>query len=161
MAEKESRELARRTPQRNFAPFHEMEKIFEDFFGRTFPLLGQTPWTRGFQEMEEVSGPMVDVFEEGDSVIVKAEIPGIKKEDLDITFREHTLTISGEKKKEEKVENKNYYRLERSYGTFSRSFYLPTEVETDKASATFKDGVLQITIPKTEESKQVKKITIQ
>ncbi|SNB45348.1 HSP20 family protein [Geobacter sp. DSM 9736] len=146
------------------SPFHEMERMermFDEFFKHPFSLLTRTPWSRSFSEFEQVHAPHVDVFEEGNSVVVKAEVPGISKEEIDVTFKENVLTISGEKKKEEKVENKDYYQLERSYGSFSRSIFLPTEVKTEEASATFKDGVLEIRIPRTEESKEkVKKITI-
>lgn len=146
------------------SPFHEierMERMFDEFFKRPFSLLARNPWLQSLPEMEQVAAPNVDVYEEGDKVIVKAEVPGISKEDIDVTFKDNILTISGEKKKEEKVENKNYYQIERSYGSFSRSVYLPTEVKSEEASATFRDGVLEIEIPKTEESKgKVKKITI-
>jgi HSP20 family protein len=112
-------------------------------------------------EIEEVS-PSVDVFEEGDEVVVKAELPGISKEDIDVKVTDDVVTISGEKKKEEKVEKKNYYRIERSYGSFTRSFRLPTEVQAEKASAKFKEGVLEIRIPKTEEAKKKeKKVSIE
>ncbi len=77
--------------------------------------------------------------------------------DIDVTLTEDTLTLSGEKKKEERVEKKDYHRLERSYGSFTRSFHLPKEVQTEKAAAKFKDGVLQIRIPKTEEAKKKEK----
>jgi HSP20 family protein len=103
--------------------------------------------------MEEFS-PSVDIFEEGDEVVVKAETPGMKKEDLDVKIEKETITITGEKKAEEKVEKKDYYRLERSYGSFCRSFRLPTDVQDDKAKATFKDGVLEVRVPKTEEAKK-------
>jgi len=84
------------------------------------------------------------------------------KKDIEVNISDDTITLSGEKKKEEKVEKKNYYHLERSYGSFSRSFRLPTDVQTDKAKASFKNGVLEIRIPKTEEAKKkTKKITIQ
>jgi HSP20 family protein len=89
--------------------------------------------------------------------VVKAELPGMKKEDIDVSLTEDTITISGEKKKEEKIEKKDYYSLERSYGSFKRSFSLPAEVQTEKASAKFKDGVLEIRIPKTEEAKKKEK----
>lgn len=106
--------------------------------------------------------PSVDIFEEKDDVVVKAELPGIKKEDLDITLTDDTISISGEKKKEEEVSKKNYHRWECSYGSFSRSFTLPAEVQSDKAKAQFKDGVLEIRIPKTEEAvKKEKKVKIE
>jgi len=107
-------------------------------------------------EIEEIS-LSVDILTEGDDVVVKAELPGMQKEDIDISLTEDTITISGEKKKEKKVEKKDYYRLERSYGSFKRSFSLPAEVQTEKASAKFKDGVLEIRMPKTEEAKKKEK----
>lgn len=164
MAErKETREIATRSPHTTLSPFHEMERMermFDEFFKRPFSsLLSRTPWNT-VSDLE-VSAPNVDVFEEGDNIIVKAEVPGIAKENLEVTFKDNILTISGEKKKEEKVENRNYFQMERTYGSFSRSVYLPTEVRSEDASATFKDGVLEIVIPKTEESKEsVRKITV-
>ncbi|HEB76058.1 MAG TPA: Hsp20/alpha crystallin family protein [Nitrospirae bacterium] len=154
---KESKELVRSEPSRMLAPFEEMERWIEDVFRRPFSLLGPTwfPSLR-FPEIEEVS-PVVDIYEEGDDVVVKAEMPGIKKDDVDVSLTENSITISGEKKKEEKVERKNYYRLERSYGSFSRTFRLPAEVQSDKAKAKFKDGVLEVRIPKTEEAKKREK----
>jgi HSP20 family protein len=101
--------------------------------------------------------PSVDVFEEGDGVVVKAELPGMSREDIDVKVTDNIVTISGEKKKEEKIEKKNFYRMERSYGSFSRSFRLPTEVQAEKASAKFKGGVLEIRIPKSEEAKKKEK----
>ena len=107
-------------------------------------------------ELEEVAPP-VDIFEEGENVIVKAELPGMSKEDIHVTLTEDTLTVSGEKKKEERVEKKDYQRLERSYGSFRRSFTLPVEVQNEKAAAKFKDGVLEIRVPKSEEAKKKEK----
>ena len=98
-------------------------------------------------------------FEEGSDMVVKADIPGIGKDDLNVSITENTLTISGEKKQEEKVEKKDFHRFERSYGSFSRSFRLPDNVNGEKAKANFTDGVLEVRIPKTKESK-VKKISI-
>lgn len=89
--------------------------------------------------------------------MVKAELLGMKKEDIDVSLTDNTITVSGEKRKEEKVEKKDYYRLERSYGSFSRSFSLPAEVRTEKVTAKFKDGILEIRIPKTEEAKKKEK----
>jgi HSP20 family protein len=111
--------------------------------------------------MEELS-LSVDIFEEGDDIVVKAEIPGIAKEDLEVSVTDNTITISGEKKKEEKIEKKNYFRMERTYGSFTRSIPVPSEIEKDKIKAKFKDGVLEIRAPKTEEAKQqAKKVNIE
>lgn len=163
MATRESRELVKREPSRGVTPLEEMENLFEEMWRRPFSMLGPSPWfprlrTTGVEEVP-IS---LDMYEEGDQVVVKAEVPGLKKEEIEVNFSEDVLTITGEKRKEEKVENKDYYRLERSYGTFSRSIRLPFDVQSDKASASFKDGVLEVRVPKSEESKQkTRKITIQ
>lgn len=114
-----------------------------------------------FPEMGVVT-PDVDIFEDGNDVVVKAEMPGMKKENIEVNLTDDMITVSGEKKKEEKVEKKDYYRVERSYGSFTRSFKLPKDVESDKAKATFKDGVLEIRVPKTAEAiSKEKKIPIE
>jgi len=97
--------------------------------------------------------PTVDVVENNDNYLVKADIPGVKKDDLKLDVKDGTLTIKGEKKQEEKVEKNNYIRIERSYGSFVRNFTLPTNVDASKINAKFTDGVLEITIPKKEEAK--------
>ena len=158
MARKEeSRELMRVEPSRGLSPFEEMERVAEDLFRRPFSLLGPS-WLQRMRMpvMEEVT-PTVDIFEEGDEFVVKAEIPGINKEDISVDITDSTVVISGQKKKEEKVEEKNYYRMERSFGSFSRSLRMPAEVQTDKAKAKFKDGILEIRVPKTEEAKSKEK----
>jgi HSP20 family protein len=167
MAVKETKGLVKAEPARALSPFGDLEKrfermerIFEDFLGRPFGF--QMPSLRPWAAAAEEVSPSVDIFEEGNDVVVKAELPGMKKEDLEVNFAHGNLIISGEKKQEEKVEKKDYYRMERSYGAFTRSFRLPADVEGDKAKATFKDGVLQIRVPKTEEArKKEKKILIQ
>jgi HSP20 family protein len=162
MAKKESKELVKVEPSRALTPYEEMERWFEDVFRRPFSLMRPSWWPRlEFPELEEVT-PSVDIFEEGDGVVVKAELPGMKREDVEVSLTDDVITISGEKKKEEKVEKKNYYSLERTYGSFTRSFRLPAEVQTDKAKAKFESGVLEIRIPKTEEAKKkTKKIPIE
>jgi HSP20 family protein len=162
MAKGESKELAKTEPARMMTPFEEMEKRFEEFFRRPLSLFESSLLPRmrmgGMAELM----PSVDILEEGDNVVVKAELPGMKKEDIDVKLTDNTVIISGEKKKEEKEEKKDYYRLERSYGAFTRSFSLPSEVDFDKAKASLKDGVLEIRVPKTERAKQKqKKITIE
>ena len=98
--------------------------------------------------------PAVDVAETAEDYLIRAEVPGLRKEDVKLSLSGNVLTISGEKKMEEKkTENKKYHRLERSYGAFQRSFSLPTPVNADKISATFKDGMLEVTVPKSEEAK--------
>ena len=157
MPKKESKEIAKAEPARALSPFEEMERRFEDLIRRPFSLL-EPSWLPRLRmpEMEEVA-PKVDIFEEGDNFVVKAEIPGMKKEEIEVNLTDDMVTISGEKKKEEKVEKKDYYRLERSFGSFSRSFRLPKDVQADKAKAVFKDGVLELKVPKTEEAKKKEK----
>jgi HSP20 family protein len=105
--------------------------------------------------------PPMDVFEEGDELVVKAELPGLAREEIDVTVAGELLTVSGRKEKEEKVERKDYHRLERSAGAFTRTITLPVEVEIEKVTATFKDGVLEIRAPKTPEAKsRTRKIAV-
>ncbi len=161
MATKEPKGLVKTEPSRALSPFEtmerrfsEMERMFEDFLRRPFSLLSNARWS-GLRpaEMGEIS-PSMDVFEEGDDIVIKAELPGMKKEDLSVDFSDGTLIISGEKKQEEKIEQKNYHMIERSYGSFTRSVRMPVEVQSDKAKATFKEGILEIRVPKTEEAKK-------
>ena len=157
MAKRKSKALVKVEPRKAPRPFEEMERWFEGFFGGPFPSMGPRWWpSLRMRELEEVA-PSVDIFEEGDNVIVKAELAGMKKEDIHVTLTEDTLTVSGEKKKEERVEKKDYHRLERLYGSFRRSFTLPAEVQTEKVAAKFKDGILEIRIPKTEDAKKKQK----
>jgi HSP20 family protein len=127
-----------------------MERMLGDFFAK--PWLG-FQWPEGLREIG-VREPAIEVFEEKDDVVVKAEIPGIKKEELEVNVTDDLLTIKGEKKKEEEVKEKGYYYSERSYGAFERSVEIPRAVHADKARATFKDGILEVRLPKTEEAKR-------
>jgi HSP20 family protein len=97
--------------------------------------------------------PAVDIYEDGSSYVVKAELPGMSKDDVEIQLNEKTLTLRGERKLEKEVKEDSFHLVERSYGRFLRTFMLPTAVEGDKISATFKEGVLQIVLPKAEEAK--------
>lgn len=97
--------------------------------------------------------PALDVFEDKDNVLVKAELPGMKKDEIEVSLYDGTLNISGERKNESKLENAEVYRAERFFGRFQRSVSLPTPVASDKVSAQYKDGILSITLPKTEEAK--------
>ncbi len=156
---KEKAELVKKEETRPASYFDEMESYFDKFFRHPFSMMSHPMWPgAAFSKMDEIF-PTVDIFEEGGNVVVKADIPGISKDDLNVSITENTLTLSGEKKQEEKVEKKNYHRVERSYGSFCRSFRLPANVNSDKATASFKKGVLEIRMPITKESKK-KKITI-
>ena len=128
----------------------EVNRLFDNFF------TGLPERRRGLLEGEWA--PSVDIAETDNDVVVTAELPGVKQDDVDITITDDVLTLKGEKKEEKEVKEKNYHRIERSYGSFQRSVSLPAGVQADKAKATYKDGVLHITIPKSEEArpKQIK-----
>src|SRR4029434_1431621 len=97
--------------------------------------------------------PAVDIAEDKESLTLHAELPGLKREEVKINVRDGVLTLRGERKFEEERKKDNYYRIERSYGMFSRSFTLPTTVDASKIQASMKDGVLEVTIPKKPEAK--------
>lgn len=97
--------------------------------------------------------PAVDIFERGDDLVIRTEIPGVDKNDIDVDVENNTLTIRGERKRETEFDEKNAYRLERVYGNFARSFSLPRTVDSSRINATYKDGVLELTLPKAEEAK--------
>jgi len=135
---------------------HDMNQLFDEFFGRRF---GMAPFG-WFDEAWQGFSPRVDVVESEKDIQITAELPGLDDEDINITVSNNVLTLSGEKKEEKEDKGENYYRMERSYGSFHRSVQLPCEVNSDKAEATFKKGILNITLPKVIEGRESKKITI-
>lgn len=128
----------------------EMDRTMEDFFGRTMRPWFPARWLRGDGE---ITTPVVDVYEEKDEVVVKADLPGLDKNDIEVNISGSELTLKGEKKKEEEIKEENFYRRERSYGAFLRTVELPSDVQADKVKASFKNGVLEVRVPKTEEAK--------
>ncbi len=100
--------------------------------------------------------PATDIYETENSYVVKADLPGVKKEDIQIDLHDGTFTLKAEKKFEEKESKDNYLRVERAYGSFVRSFRLPKNVDAEKIKAEYKDGVLEVTLPKKEEAKPKK-----
>jgi HSP20 family protein len=160
MLKKSTLSIAKKEPESALSPFEgferrfgELERRFEEFFHRPFSMM-ELPRHTLWPGISGVYSPTVDVYEEGDAIVVKAEIPGMKKEEIHVEVGVDTVTISGEKKKEEKVERKDYYRHERSYGSFARTYTLPAEVTAEKARATFKEGVLEVRVPKSEGAKK-------
>jgi HSP20 family protein len=155
MAEKKEKESKAVTQWRPFMGLthweRDMDRMMEDFFGRRMRPWWPERWSR--TEEMEVKPPIVDVFEEKDDMVVKAELPGIEKDNIEVNLTDHTLTIKGEKKKEEEVKEENYYRAERSYGSFLRTLELPRDVRADQVKASFKNGILEVRMPKTEEAK--------
>ena len=100
--------------------------------------------------------PAVDIFEKGEELVIRAEIPGVDKDDVDISVQHNSLTLRGERKREQEVNEENAYRLERSHGSFMRSFSLPRTVDSSRISARYGNGVLDIILPKAEEAKPKK-----
>src|SRR3972149_11369619 len=137
-----------------WSPPKEIERWFEDFFEEPFlpRMWRKFPRLRRLRELEEIS-PSVDMFDKKDEIVLKAEIPGAEKENISISLSDNTITIKGEMKKEEEVKEEDYYYEERSYGSFSRSLSLPAKVAEGKISAEFKDGILEVHLPKVAESK--------
>ena len=132
--------LLRVNPARSFL---NMNRMFEDFF----------PNDEYLQERLHPVVPVINVEENEDSFNISAEIPGMKKNDIKISFQDNMLTISGEKQEEKKRKGRNYHRIERNFGKFSRSINIPADVRADKISAEYEDGVLYISIPKSEEAR--------
>lgn len=122
-----------------------MNRLFNDFFG------GREG--DGDELMLGSWHPAVDVVEHDESFVIEAELPGMKKDDIKISIANDVLTVRGEKKFEKEDKKKNYHRTERAYGSFSRTFPLPGNVKPDKVDAEFNNGVLTVTIPKSEEAK--------
>ena len=126
-------------------PFRDMLSLRADMDRLFNSLFGRSP-----EEREGFWAPVVDIEEDNESIMVKAEIPGMKKDDIKVSVQGNMLTITGERKQESEIKDKTYHRVERSYGKFSRTISLPTDVETDKVKASYKDGILNITLPKPE-----------
>ncbi len=121
----------------------EMDRAF-DTFG--FPAAG---WRRG-PLSKELWSPQVEMLERDGNIVVRADLPGLKKEDVNVEVREKALILQGERKQEQEEEREGYYRSERSYGRFYRSIPLPEGINPDEANATFKDGVLEVRMPAPE-----------
>ncbi len=138
-------------PWRPFRELEEMEWRFGDVFGR---LSLPTVWRQ--LPAEEGWAPPIEMFEKEDKFIVKAELPGLKKEEIDVTVVGDTITVKGERKTETEVKEENYYCCERSYGSFFRSVTVPTAVDANKIEASYENGVLEITLPKAPEVKPKK-----
>lgn len=138
---------------KRWEPARSMEKFLQEMFEEPMPsrFFRRFPSLRWEKEFETV--PAVDMFDKDDEIVVKAEIPGIDKENIKISVSDNVLTIKGEMKKEEEVKEEDYYYAERSYGSFSRSLTLPAKVAEDKIKAEYKDGILEVHLPKAAESK--------
>lgn len=145
-------------------PIAEMEHAFNRLFGRrNWPSLsrwGDFPSFENLLDIKDIRMPSLDVIDRDNEIVVRAEIPGIEKKDIDVSLSDNMLTIKGESKKEEKEEKGDYYRHEISSSSFARSVSVPSNVEASKIVANLKDGVLEVKLPKSESSKR-RKIAVQ
>ena len=159
----QSGKASSRLPQQ-WEPFerfrHEMDRLFDDFTGGLFrgSLFDRRPFrpTEGaFHTM-----PAVDVAESDKAYEIKAELPGLDEKNIEVKVANGILSIKGEKQEEKEEKEKDYYRREHSFGSFERSFQLPDNIDDAKIEATFKNGVLSVTLPKNAEAQQTKKIEV-
>jgi HSP20 family protein len=133
-------------PFRDLSTIQErMNQIFEDALARN----------RGREEglRSGMWTPAVDIYENNDSVVVKAELPGVEKDQISVEVKDGILSLRGERKFEKEVKEESYHRIERAYGSFQRSFSLPVSVDQEKVTAKFRDGVLEVKLPKKEQAK--------
>src|SRR5262245_8137784 len=161
--EKETAALTAQKPTEIMPRALEMERWFdrmiEDFWRRPFPTLLRPERWWPAETGTMIRMPAVDVYEEKDDVVIKAEIPGLSKEDINVQVTDSTLMIKGEKKRDEEIKEDDYYRCERTFGSFTRAVALPSDVKADQVKASFKNGVLEVRLPRTEEAKK-KAITV-
>ena len=146
---------------RSLSPFEEMDHLAARFF----PYRWMQPFHTEWPSLPEMGSlfegkiPKVDIIDRDGEVLIRAEVPGVDKKDLDVSVTDNSVSISGSTSHEEKEEKGDYYRSEISRGSFSRVVALPSDVDSDKAKSKFKDGVLELTIPKVKKAKR-KKIDI-
>ncbi len=138
--------VIRWTPFRELSTMQErVNKLFEDVMKPPYHSdegLGMSAWA-----------PAVDIYETDKEIVMKAELPEMQEKDIDIKVEENILSVSGERRMEKEVKEENYHRIERSYGSFHRSFTLPRTVDRENIKASYKDGVLKVVLPKKEETK--------
>ncbi len=146
-----ARELTVWKPLRKITPFRDFERMRRDM-DRMWDSFFERGTLRGEEGREWL--PSLDVAETKNEIVVKAEVPGLGPKDIDISLSDGLLTIKGEKKQEREEKEENYHLVERSYGSFARSIRLPNEVRSDKINASYKNGVLKVVLPKSEEAKK-------
>lgn len=153
MAEERKEITVKKQPARVLSPFEEMEQMFERFFPHGWLRPWRFEWP-AWPELTEMRLPQVDVIDRDEEVVVRAELPGVDKKDLDVSMTDNTVTIKGTTQREEKEEKGDYYRHEIARGSFARTVTLPAEVDGERAKATFKDGLLELVLPKRETAKR-------
>ena len=156
MAEEKTTEIQEATPVRMVSPFDEMDRLFDRLLARRgwmrpwrtdWPSVGEIGWA-------EPRAPRVDVVDREDDIVMRAEVPGIDKRDIEISVGEDSVTLRGETRREEREDAGDLYRCEISRGAFSRTVGLPASVDGSKAKAVFRDGVLTLTMPKVERARR-------
>ena len=153
--ENKKQELKKAQATRALSPFEEMEQMFDQYLRGGWLRPWRVDWPT-FREpaLPEIRFPKIDVVDREDEVVVKAEVPGVEKKDIDISVSDDSVTIKGETRHEEKEEDGDYYRCEISHGSFSRTVALPASVDGSKAKVDFKDGMLELTLPKIAKAKR-------
>lgn len=149
-------EIQRPLARRMMSPFDEMDRLFERLLPRGWMRspMWESPMLGEFAEPLEIRTPRMDLIDGEDNVVVRAEVPGVDKKDLEVSVNDDSVTIKGKAMRETKEEKGDYYRCEIGRSEFSRSFSLPCAVDASKASAHLKDGMLELTLPKIEKAKK-------
>jgi HSP20 family protein len=124
-----------------------MNRLFDESFRGINRTGSEEDWVGGSW------APAVDIYEQNGNIVLKAELPGVDPKDVDVRVENNILTLRGERKLENEVKRESYHRVERAYGSFTRSFTLPNVVDTEKIKAEYKDGLLRMTLPKKDEAK--------
>jgi HSP20 family protein len=163
--EHKGRGLQRYRSGQFMSPLEEFERVFERAFDQLMPRGWLRPWLREWPALGELAHyeariPRIDMIDRESEIVLRAEVPGVSKDDLDVSVTDDAVTIRGEVKREAKEEKGEYYYREMSYGGFSRTLPLPAGVDVERAKVTFKDGILTMTLPKVETAKP-RKIEIQ
>lgn len=150
------KELMEAVPRRELHLFDEMDRLFDALFHRGWlrPFRESWPEWAGLGETFEMTAPRVDLIDREDEFLVRAEVPGVEKKDLEVDLSGQMLTILGERRREEKKEEGEYFRSEIARGSFSRTLRLPEEVDFEKARAEFAEGMLEIHLPKTHKTER-------
>jgi len=147
-------DLLKTEPGHVLSPFEEMDRLFDAYFSRG----GLRPfqWPSFPKSMAPFEGriPNVDVIDRDNEIVIKAELPGVDKKDLDVSVNQNSVTIKGTTRHEEKEEKGDYHRCEISHGSYARTMTLPADIDDEHSKATFKDGVLELVLPKLKKSKR-------
>lgn len=153
-AQQSKSEVSKAHPVHALNPFEEIERMFENFSTKGWlrPFQWERPLLNEMTSAFENKMPKVNVIERDSEILVKAELPGVEKKDLDISMTKNTVTIKGKTQHKEEEEKGDYYRCEISSGSYMRTLALPADVDEEKAKAKFKDGVLELTLPKVEKA---------